>query len=163
MKVNKLYYFCRKTLSMSVSNNHLSESARILSYRSFDKELIFQTSRSSGPGGQNVNKTETRVELRFDVFNSQLLSNEEKELIFLKLKTKISSEGILIIAVQDSRSQLANKQLAEQRFLELLANALRKQKSRKATKPSAASQKRRLITKRYNSLKKELRGRISDE
>ena len=134
---------------MAVSVKQLSESARLLSLRGFEKEILYQTSRSSGPGGQNVNKTETRVELRFDIFNSQLISNEEKE--------------ILIIAVQDSRSQLANKQLAEQRFLELIANALKKQKTRKTSKPSASSQKRRLITKRYNSLKKELRAKVSED
>ena len=132
---------------MAVSVKQLSESARLLSLRGFEKEILYQTSRSSGPGGQNVNKTETRVELRFDIFNSQLISNEEKE----------------IIAVQDSRSQLANKQLAEQRFLELIANALKKQKTRKTSKPSASSQKRRLITKRYNSLKKELRAKVSED
>ena len=148
---------------MAVSGKQLSESARLLSLRGFEKEILYQTSRSSGPGGQNVNKTETRVELRFDIYNSQLLSNEEKEIIYLKLKSRINSDGILIIAVQDSRSQLANKQLAEQRFLELISNALKKQKTRKASKPSASSQKRRLITKRYNSLKKELRAKVSEE
>lgn len=144
---------------MNTKTSYLSEAAKRLSLRSFAQEFVFQTSRSSGPGGQNVNKTETRVELRFDVVNSLVLNNEEKELIFLRLKNRINSEGFLQIAVQDSRSQLANKLLAEQRFYELLSKALHKQVIRKATKPSASANRRRLVTKKYNSVKKELRGK----
>ncbi len=141
----------------------MSEAAKKLSLRKFTQEFVFQTSRSSGPGGQNVNKTETRVELRFDIGNSFVLNDDEKELIISHLKNRINSEGILIITVQDSRSQLTNKQLAEQRFYEMLAKALKKQVKRKATKPSASANRRRLVTKKYKSVKKELRGKITDD
>ncbi len=137
--------------------SHLNETLRNLQLREFNKEFIFQTSRSSGPGGQNVNKTETKVELRFDVQNSSLLNEEEKEIIFEKLKNRINNEGYLCITSQESRSQLTNKLLTEDIFYELIAKAIKKQKVRKATKPTFAANKRRLITKKYNSQKKELR------
>jgi ribosome-associated protein len=148
---------------MNIKTSYLSEAAKKLSLRKFTQEFVFQTSRSSGPGGQNVNKTETRVELRFDIGNSFVLNDDEKELIISHLKNRINSEGILIITVQDSRSQLTNKQLAEQRFYEMLAKALKKQVKRKATKPSASANRRRLVTKKYKSVKKELRGKITDD
>ena len=148
---------------MNIKTSYLSEAAKKLSLRKFTQEFVFQTSRSSGPGGQNVNKTETRVELRFDVWNSFILNDDEKELIISHLKNRINTEGILIITVQDSRSQLTNKQLAEQRFYEMLAKALKKQVKRKATKPSASANRRRLVTKKYKSVKKELRGKITDD
>lgn len=148
---------------MNIKTSYLSEAAKKLSLRKFTQEFVFQTSRSSGPGGQNVNKTETRVELRFDIGNSFVLNDDEKELIISHLKNRINSEGILIITVQDSRSQLTNKQLAEQRFYEMLAKALKKQVKRKATKPSASANRRRLVTKKYKSVKKELRGKIIDD
>ena len=137
--------------------NHQKDAIQKLRFRHFEQEYFFQTSRSSGPGGQNVNKTETRVELRFHVENSHLLSNEEKVLIKSRLTHKINSDGYLQIIAQESRSQLINKQLAEERFFELLQKALKKHLIRKDSKPSFASVKRRLITKKYTSKKKEQR------
>ncbi len=142
---------------MKIKIPHHSEAIKHLMYRHFEQEYFFQTSRSSGPGGQSVNKTETKVELRFHVDNSALLSNEEKELIKHRLKQRINADGYIQIVAQESRSQLTNKQLAEERFYELLLHTLKKRTIRKATKPTLVSVKRRLITKKYTSQKKELR------
>ncbi|MCX6230305.1 MAG: alternative ribosome rescue aminoacyl-tRNA hydrolase ArfB [Bacteroidetes bacterium] len=142
---------------MHFNSIHLTEAIKLLMYRHFEHEYFFITSRSSGPGGQNVNKTETKVELRFNIQNSALLKNEEKELLLSRLKNKINAEGFLQIVVQESRSQLTNKQIAEENFYKLISNALKKKVIRQKSKPSLASVKRRLLTKKYVSKKKELR------
>jgi ribosome-associated protein len=131
--------------------------------RPFEKEYFFNTSRSSGPGGQHINKTETRVELRFHIDNSELLSDEEKLTIKYKLKNRINAEGYLQIVVQEYRSQFKNKQLAEQRFFELLILAMRKTKKRRPTAIPKKAKEKRLQTKRIISEKKMNRGRITRE
>ena len=131
--------------------------------RPFEKEYFFNTSRSSGPGGQHINKTETRVELRFHIDNSELLSDEEKQIIKYKLKKKINAEGYLQIVVQEYRSQFKNKQLAEQRFFELLILALRKTKKRRPTTIPRKAKEKRMETKRITSEKKQFRGRYSED
>jgi ribosome-associated protein len=138
-------------------NPQHTESIQLLMQRHFEQEYFFITSRSSGPGGQNVNKTETKVELRFHIENSTLLNKEEKELLLHRLKLKINAEGFIQIVVQEKRSQLANKQIAIEKFYAFFSIALKKRKKRIAGKPSPASVKRRLITKKYISKKKELR------
>ncbi|WP_222621665.1 alternative ribosome rescue aminoacyl-tRNA hydrolase ArfB [Pontibacter cellulosilyticus] len=125
-----------------------------LQERDFEKELQFQASRSGGAGGQNVNKVATKVELKFDVQNSELLSDEEKELVLSKLASRINNEGYLQVVCQTERSQLRNKELCVERFYELLRQALTKQKKRKATKPSRSSVKRRLEGKKKQAEKK---------
>ena len=131
--------------------------------RPFEKEYFFNTSRSSGPGGQHINKTETRVELRFHIDNSELLSDEEKLIIKYKLKNRINAEGYLQVVVQEYRSQYKNKQLAEQRFFELLILAMRKTKKRRPTAIPKKAKEKRLQTKRIVSEKKMNRGRITGE
>ena len=131
--------------------------------RPFDKEYFFITSRSSGPGGQHVNKTESRVELRFHIGNSELLSEDEKLTISYKLKNRINAEGFLQIVVQEHRSQFKNKQLAVQRFYELLISAMRKTKKRKPTAIPVKAKENRLQTKRIISEKKMNRGKIRGE
>jgi ribosome-associated protein len=125
------------------------------SERLFELEFVFSASRSSGPGGQNVNKVNTKIELRFNIPASVLLSDAEKELLNEKLKNRINSEGDLIIVSQDERSQLKNKENAISKFYQLLQHALTPKKMRKPTKPSMASRHRRLESKRRLSEKKQ--------
>jgi ribosome-associated protein len=128
----------------------------------FSPEFKFQTSRSRGAGGQNVNKVESRVELIFDVNNSTLLDEAQKDKIRTKLVNKIDNEGLLHITAEASRSQLKNKELAVEKFYILLEKALTEQKPRKPSKPSRAAKEKRLQAKRINSLKKQERGRRED-
>ncbi|GEO02678.1 aminoacyl-tRNA hydrolase [Adhaeribacter aerolatus] len=126
----------------------------------FSREFEYRTSRSGGPGGQNVNKVSSKVELRFHVDNSELLTTEEKALVHEKLSNYITQEGYLQLICQTERSQLANKENCIQKFYELLAKAFAKQKVRKATKPSRAAQQERIATKKKHADKKASRGRI---
>jgi len=128
-----------------------------ISGRDFNSELSFTASRSSGPGGQNVNKVSTKVELRFNIGKSLLLSVEEKELIRERLRKKINSEDELIIISQSERSQVRNKEKVIEKFISLIALALTPKKKRKPTKPSAAAKEKRLEEKRILAEKKESR------
>lgn len=121
------------------------------------QELIFSASRSSGPGGQHVNKVNTKIELRFSVVNSNVLSEEEKNILISKLANKVTSNFELIITVQTTRSQLKNKKEAILKFILLIDNALTPAKKRKPTKPSFASLRKRIENKKQLSLKKNLR------
>ncbi|TGE26400.1 alternative ribosome rescue aminoacyl-tRNA hydrolase ArfB [Hymenobacter metallicola] len=126
----------------------------------FLPELQFQTSRSSGPGGQNVNKVESRVELRFHVGNSELLSEEQKATLLEKLASKLTTEGELLLSAQEDRSQLRNKEIVVQKFYDLLRKALHKPKARKATKPSKGAVRARLESKKKHGEKKANRGKL---
>jgi len=125
-------------------------------------ELQFKTSRSGGPGGQNVNKLETRVEVLFDVANSPSLSNTARQRLLDKLTSLLDSSGILHVVAQDTRSQWKNKQLAIERLKDLLKSALIIRKKRIATRPTHAAQENRLRTKKTRSQIKRLR-RVSIE
>lgn len=128
--------------------------------RDFTGEFEFKTSRSGGPGGQNVNKVSSKVELRFHVQNSGLLTDEEKQLLQEKLSNYITSEGYLQLICQTERSQLSNKQDCIRKFYDLLTKAFTRQKIRKATKPSKAAQQERLSGKKQHADKKASRSRI---
>ncbi len=124
-----------------------------------DTELEFRTSRSSGPGGQNVNKVETRVTLLFDLDASPSLEDDQKARIRERLSGRISREGVLRVSSQRHRTQGANRQATVERFAELLAEALREQAPRKEKRRSKASKRRRLEAKRRRSATKTLRGK----
>ncbi|MCC9167325.1 alternative ribosome rescue aminoacyl-tRNA hydrolase ArfB [Pontibacter harenae] len=133
-----------------------------LEERDFTSELQFQASRSGGAGGQNVNKVSSKVELRFHVESSALLTDEEKVLVQEKLANRINNEGFLQVVCQTERSQLQNKEICVKRFQELLRQAFTKQKERRATKPSRSSVRQRLEGKKRQSEKKSNRGYKGD-
>ena len=132
-------------------------SPDILKERDFLPELTLTASRSSGPGGQHVNKVSTKVELRFNVMESDLLTAEEKEIIRIKLASKMNLEGEIILVCQSERSQLQNKEKVIEKFYVLLSKALTPVKKRKPTKPSRAAIEKRLEKKRLQSEKKDRR------
>lgn len=126
----------------------------------FLPEITFQTSRSSGPGGQNVNKVESRVELRWHLMDSQVLTETQKTLILEKLGNQLTAEGLLLVTAQDDRSQYRNKEIALARFHELLLKSLRRPKPRKATKPSKSAVRKRLEGKKIQGEKKASRRKL---
>lgn len=128
--------------------------------RNFNREFIFSASRSSGPGGQNVNKVNSRVELRFNVADSEILTEKEKSVLQRKLSSQITSSGFIIIVSQSERTQLQNKQECIEKFYSLLEKSLKKEKRRKATKPTKASMEKRIQKKKIISEKKSLRKKI---
>lgn len=121
------------------------------------KELNFKAVRSSGAGGQHVNKVSSKVELFFDIPNSFALAEEEKELLFKNLKSKLTKEGVLLLQCDESRSQHKNKELVIKRFLEIIVNGLIIPKKRKPTKPSRSSIQNRLDKKKKLAYKKAFR------
>lgn len=123
----------------------------------FSSELQFRTSRSSGKGGQHVNKTESRVELFFDVRNSHILNEEQKQMILANLANRITQGGSLHLAVDTDRSQLSNKKKIIEKFYQLLEQALKPKKQRKASKPSKAAKEKRIQSKKKQAEKKMIR------
>jgi ribosome-associated protein len=122
-----------------------------------EAETVLSATRSSGPGGQNVNKVNTQVELRFSLKNTTLFSEEERNRIFLKLKNRINSEGELILTSQTERSQLNNKEKVFEKFYELIEKALTLQKKRIKSQRTSASIFKRLEMKKNQAFKKQLR------
>ena len=125
-------------------------------------ELEFRASRASGPGGQGVNTTDSRVELRFDVAGSPSLPPEARERALRRLGPRLDSSGVLRVVAQNRRSQLANRRAAVERFAELLAAALATQRPRRPTRPTRAAAARRVESKRRRSATKRLRDRPRD-
>lgn len=123
-------------------------------------ELDFRFSRSSGPGGQHVQKSSTRVELLFDVVHSPSLTDDQRGRIAKRLANYLDADGVLHLVAQSERSQWRNRQEVVERLAELLRGALKRRKKRKPTAPTAASQERRIEKKRQRSQKKKLRGSI---
>ncbi len=121
------------------------------------EELWFTTDPSQGPGGQHVNKASTRVTVHFDVAGSPSLTEAQKRRIMGRLRSRMTQGGVLRVAVQDTRSQRRNKELAVQRLAELLREALRVPKRRRPTRPTRASKERRLKSKQRRGAVKRSR------
>jgi ribosome-associated protein len=123
-------------------------------------ELIFKASRSSGPGGQNINKLNTKVAAIFDIENSRCLSREQKQIVLKKLAARITKDKKLITISQKFRTQKANRDFAIEKLSNLLENALKKPKPRRPTKPTFAAVEKRIKYKKSRSLLKQQRRKI---
>ncbi|WP_299156966.1 alternative ribosome rescue aminoacyl-tRNA hydrolase ArfB [uncultured Tenacibaculum sp.] len=121
------------------------------------KELNFKAVRSSGAGGQHVNKVSSKIELTFDLESSHALSIREKQFLYKNIATRLTKENILILFCDESRSQHKNKELVIKRFLKLIKQGLKRPKIRRATKPSRSSVIKKTENKKHQALKKTLR------
>jgi ribosome-associated protein len=127
------------------------------------KEVIFKASRSGGKGGQNVNKVSSKVELLFDIGQSLLFSDDEKQLLQQKLTSRFNKDGYVQVMSEEERSQYLNKEKALEKLQVILSKALHQPKKRKATKPSKAMKAARLDNKKLQSAKKESRRKDFDD
>ncbi|MDH3814172.1 MAG: alternative ribosome rescue aminoacyl-tRNA hydrolase ArfB [Acidobacteriota bacterium] len=128
-----------------------------------EDDLRFEFARSSGPGGQNVNKVETKVRLLFDIRDSRSLNPEQRSRIEERLSTRITKVGVLHVSSQRHRTREANRRATIERFVELLAEALEDEEPRVRTRVSKTQRKRRLEAKRRRSQKKAMRARPVEE
>ena len=120
-------------------------------------ELDFTASRSGGPGGQNVNKVNSKISVRFDVSHSEILTEEEKKVVLLRIAQYLTKTGVLQVVSQENTSQLENKQAVIAKLDALLAKAFEKRKTRKKSKPSHAAVQKRIQAKKHLSEKKKWR------
>ena len=123
-------------------------------------ELLFTASRSGGPGGQNVNKVNSKVTLKWDVLHSVLLDEDQQRIILGKLASRLTKGGILILTAQDKRSQLQNKEEVIFKLNQLLVKAFTPKKIRKKTKPGKAAHQARIKDKKQRSEKKQWRQKL---
>ena len=127
-----------------------------------ESELVFSASRSSGPGGQGVNTTSSKVELRWDVSSSPSLSRTQRDRLRERLASRLTADGVLILTGSESRSQHRNREAVLARFRAIVGEALEPPRTRRRTRPSRASRERRLQRKRRRSEIKQLRSRPRD-
>ena len=127
------------------------------------KEITFTTSRSSGPGGQHVNKTESRVTLHWSFRETEALLEEEKILVGRRLESRLTEDGELILSSQKSRSQTMNKEDVKERFLDLIEKLSKAPKKRVRTKPTKGSNERRLKEKKVRGDRKRGRGKPDED
>lgn len=125
-----------------------------------DSELVYKISRSSGPGGQNINKLNTKVAVIFDIRNSSILSGQQKQTIIKKLAGRLTKDERLIITSQNFRTQKANRNAAIKRLYEVIQKAVEKPKPRKPTKPTLAAVEKRIKHKKSRSLLKQQRRKV---
>ena len=134
-----------------MESNHIPRSSDLIS------EINFTTSRSSGPGGQNVNKVNSKVTLKFDVAGSQILTEQQKAIVLQKLSARMTNDGVLVITSQEKRSQLQNKEEVLQKLNDALVKIFTPRKPRKATRPGKAAVRKRIDEKKLRSQKKQWR------
>ncbi|OSY86956.1 peptide chain release factor 1 [Tenacibaculum holothuriorum] len=132
-----------------------------MDFKTLFNELQFKAIRSSGAGGQHVNKVSSKVELSFNILTSEGLTTSEKNLLLQKLGNRLTKNQMLVLTCQESRSQHRNKELVTKRFFEIIKKGTTKPKVRKATKPTKASIKKRIDNKKLHSFKKSLRKKPS--
>ena len=128
-----------------------------MSYRVPEPELSFRASRAGGPGGQHVNQSSTRVEVRWQVTESPSLTDDQRERLIEKLGSRIDSRGFLRVVAEERRSQLRNREAAVERLNALVSEALKRPKPRRKTKPPASSKRKRLEDKRRRGTQKRQR------
>jgi len=127
-----------------------------------EEEITFRFTRSSGPGGQNVNRVETAVQLRFDVCHSRSLPDDVRQRLMKLARNRITRDGVLIINARRYRSQERNRQDAIDRLVALIWHAAQQPTTRHKTRPSAASQERRLTEKKHRSQLKQMRRPVQE-
>jgi ribosome-associated protein len=121
------------------------------------EELTARATRSSGAGGQHVNKTSSRIQLSWNVADSSALEDSQRQRILRKLAPRLTADGVLTVSVSDTRSQHRNREIAEERLTGLVRQALVVPKKRKATRPTRAAREKRLDSKKLHSRKKQNR------
>lgn len=127
------------------------------------RELAFHASRAGGPGGQHVNKTASRVELRWNVVDSPSLSSDQRSLLLQRLRRRLDKAGRIRVVSEEHRSQARNREAAVARFSRLLQAALHVPRARKATRPTAASVEKRIAAKKQRSARKADRRVVRDD
>ncbi len=143
---------------MNSSNLQINSQVQIPSW-----EIVFTASRSSGPGGQHVNKTSSRITLHWSIKETGALTEFQKKRVLKNLGGRLTQEGVLQLHVEEGRSQFRNKEIAKERLTSLLQEALKIPKKRQATKPSKAAKKRRVHNKKLRGALKNLRKKPKEE